>query len=178
LRSSRKRQELFETERTILTKVKNENVVRLYECIETPEYQYLVMEYCKHGDLHDYIKAKPNSTLAEEEAMGILVQILNGFKGLHEILVIHRDIKLRNILVAENDRIKIADFGLSKISEEGVATTIVGTPYTKAPEVFSGKRYDNKADIWSLGVIFYQMLYRLSYPYTAKNEKALFEGIK
>jgi serine/threonine-protein kinase ULK/ATG1 len=153
-------------------------VVKLYECIETNEYHYLVMEYCKYGDLHDYIKTKPSGTLAEEEAMDILVQILNGFKGLHEILVIHRDIKLRNILVAENCRIKIADFGLSKISEEGIATTIVGTPYTKAPEVFSGKRYDNKADIWSLGVIFYQMLFKLSYPYTAKIEKALFDNIK
>jgi serine/threonine-protein kinase ULK/ATG1 len=150
----------------------------MYEFFETPEYHYLVMEYCKYGDLHDYIKQKPNSTLTEEEAVEFLMQILNGFKGLHEILVIHRDIKLRNILVAENDKIKIADFGLSKISEEGVATTIVGTPYTKAPEVFSGKKYDNRADIWSLGVIFYQMLFRLSYPYTAKNEKTLFDNIK
>lgn len=74
------------------------------------------MEYCKYGDLHDYIKGKPTSTLTEEEALNILVQILNGFKGLHEILVIHRDIKLRNILVAEGEKIKIADFGLSKIS--------------------------------------------------------------
>lgn len=57
--------------------------MRLYDCIDKPNHHYLVMEYCKYGDLHDYIKGKPTSTLTEEEALNILVQILNGFKGLH-----------------------------------------------------------------------------------------------
>jgi serine/threonine protein kinase len=74
---------------------------------------------------------------------------------LQALFVIHRDLKLKNILV--NDGIlKIADFGLSKMGELGV--THVGTPYTKAPEVYKGRgriNYNNKADIWSLGVIFY-----------------------
>lgn len=102
------------------------------------------------------------------------MQILNGFKGLHEHMVLHRDIKLKNIMV-HNSTLKIADFGLSKFGE--LATTVVGTPYTKAPEVFNKKTYDNRADIWSLGIIFYQMLFKLQYPFTATTEKELFNKI-
>ena len=103
--------------------------------------------------------------MSEDQAIDALTQILNGFKGLHGQMVLHRDIKLKNIMV-HNSTLKIADFGLSKFGE--VATTVVGTLYTKAPEVFKKTAYDNKVDIWSLGIIFYQMLFKLQYPFTAK----------
>ena len=150
-----------------MRRVTNENVVKLYESLETEEYNLLVMEYCNDGDLHHYIKDVLGGAMTEDQALGSLIQILNGFKGLHEQLVLHRDIKLKNIMV-HNGVLKIADFGLSKMGS--VATTVVGTPYTKAPEVFKKKKYDNKADIWSLGIIFYQMIFRLQYPFTAKTE--------
>lgn len=92
--------------------------------------------------------------MTEKEAVGYFIQILNGFKGLHLNFIIHRDLKLKNVLV-HDEKLKIADFGLSKIGEVG--KTHVGTPYTKAPEIFKGKGkllYDNKADIWSMGIIF------------------------
>lgn len=151
-----------------MEKIQNENVIKLLDHIETKEKHYLVMDYCNQGDLDSYIKslkAQNKKPLSEEMAKNFLKQLLNGFKGLHELFVIHRDLKLKNILV--NDGIlKIADFGLSKVGELGV--THVGTPYTKAPEVFKGRgriRYNNKADIWSLGVIFYQLLFDLKYPF-------------
>lgn len=81
-------------------------------------------------------------------------QILDGFKSLRKQGIIHRDIKLKNILVTKNNVLKIADFGLA--IKETHAKSMVGTPYTKAPEVYEGlKKYTDKADIWSLGIIFY-----------------------
>lgn len=80
-------------------------------------------------------------------------QILRGFESLRKQKIIHRDVKLKNILV-QGETLKIADFGLA-IKQE-IATSQVGTPYTKAPEVYEGiSGYSDKADIWSLGVIFY-----------------------
>jgi serine/threonine protein kinase len=82
-------------------------------------------------------------------------------------MILHRDVKLKNIMV-NNTIIKIADFGLSKFGSK--TTTILGSPIVKAPEVFSKKSYDNKVDIWSLGIIFYQMLFKLKYPFIANTE--------
>lgn len=138
--------------------VKNENVISLLDHIETKDKHYLVMEYCNGGDLDSYIKLlreKNKQLLSERQAKEFLKQLLNGFQGLQALFVIHRDLKLKNILVHDGI-LKIADFGLSKVGELGV--THVGTPYTKAPEVYKGRgriTYNNKADIWSLGVIFY-----------------------
>ncbi|CAD8106723.1 unnamed protein product [Paramecium sonneborni] len=181
LEKVKKRQELFQTEKRIMQMIVNENVISLIDHIETKDKHYLVMEYCNGGDLDSYIKLlreKNKQPLSERQAKEFLKQLLNGFKGLQDMFVIHRDLKLKNILVHDGI-IKIADFGLSKVGEVGV--TQVGTPYTKAPEVFKGRgriRYDNKADIWSLGVIFYQMLFDLQYPFVGQNEKDLFDNIE
>ena len=99
-----------------------------------------------------------------------LKQILNGFKGLHEQSVMHRDFKLANILL--HDRIcKIADLGFAKMMKETDLTqTVLGTGLTMAPEVLKGMPYGLKADIWSIGVVFYQLLTG-KYPYSGPNYK-------
>lgn len=91
-------------------------------------------------------------------------QIINGFKGLHEHNVIHRDLKSANILL-KGGIAKIADLGFAKqLQPGGVAFTQCGTALTMAPEVHQGNPYDLKVDIWSLGVVFYQMIYG-KYPF-------------
>lgn len=89
-------------------------MVKLYTSLETDEHHLLVMEYCNNGDLHDYIKKNLGGFMTEDQAIEALTQILNGFKDLIGLMVLHRDIKLKNIMV-HNSTLKIADFGLSKL---------------------------------------------------------------
>lgn len=89
----------------------------------------------------------------------------------------HRDFKLANIL-KHNGIIKIADFGFSKmLGNDAIATTMLGSPLNMAPEILGGKNYNNKADIWSIGICFYELLFGKS-PYTAKNIVELLQKIK
>ncbi|EAR85140.2 Serine/Threonine kinase domain protein (macronuclear) [Tetrahymena thermophila SB210] len=158
----------------------NENVIRFIDQVRQDDNLYIIMELCQqnlHQKISNIRKKKGTSVaLTESEAVGYMKQILNGFRSLRKQNIIHRDIKLKNILV-KNNVLKIADFGLA-INKE-YASSQVGTPYTKAPEVYDGvSRYSDKADIWSLGIIFYQMLFDLNYPFPAKDERELQNKIK
>lgn len=97
---------------------------------------------------------------------------MNGFKVLHENKIMHRDVKLANIFL-HDDIVVIGDFGFAKMGD--VAVTNLGTPMTMAPELLlsnSNKSYSSKADLWSLGVCFYHMLYG-KMPFEAKTYEAL-----
>jgi serine/threonine-protein kinase ULK/ATG1 len=135
----------------------NCNIIRLYDLKKTPNNFYLILEFCNEGDLQAYIKRKKN--LTEDEAVEFLVLILHGFKTLVKNKVLHRDFKLANILLHDG-QIKIADFGFAKLmTEDEYAKTVLGSPLNMAPEVINGKEYNNKADIYSIGVCFYEMLF-------------------
>jgi serine/threonine-protein kinase ULK/ATG1 len=135
----------------------NPNIIRLYDLKKTNNNFYLIMEYCNEGDLAVYLKR--TRTLSEKEAVGFLLQILNGFRTLVAKKVLHRDFKLANIL-KHNGQLKIADFGFSKLlGGEDFTSTVLGSPLHMAPEVIGGNEYNNRADVWSLGTVFYEMLY-------------------
>ena len=158
--------ELLENEIKVLRTCDNINIIKLYDIKKTSNNIYLMLEYCNEGDLMQYMKQKKK--LSEEEAVEILVQILNAFKTLIKNNIMHRDFKLPNVL-KHNGIIKIADFGFSKmLGEDSFATTMLGSPLNMAPEILGGKDYNNKADIWSIGTCFYEMLFEKP-PYTAKN---------
>ena len=102
---------------------------------------------------------KERKKLTELEAIEYLIQILNGFKTLVKYKILHRDFKLAN-LMKHNNSIKIADFGFSKIMENDSKTdTMLGSPLNMAPQILNQDSYDNKADIWSLGTVFYEMIF-------------------
>lgn len=103
---------------------------------------------------------KKNGKLTQKKAVVFLKQIINGFKALHEKNIIHRDFKNDNILLNE-EQVKIADFGFARQFNSNVSKTYsqVGTPITMAPEVHEGSSYGLKADVWSLGVVFYELIY-------------------
>jgi len=168
--------ELLESEIEVLSKCDNPNIIKLYDIKKTPNNIYLFLEYCDSGSLSDYLRQNPN--ISESEAMGIFLQVLNAFRTLNEQKIMHRDLKLENILLHKG-KVKVADFGFSKLLDEGsMAKTLLGSPMTMAPEIYDGTPYDFKADVWSLGVCLYQLLYRGRYPFTGKSLAALFWNIQ
>ena len=104
--------DLLETEIKVLKQCNNDNIIKLYDIKKTANNFYLIMEYCNEGDLLQYLKDK--NQLPEDEATDFLLQILNGFKTLEKNKIMHRDLKLANIL-KHDGQIKIADFGFSKL---------------------------------------------------------------
>lgn len=148
----------MENEIKVLKTCDNRNIIKLYDIKKTANNFYLIIEYCNEGDLMALLKKK--KTLSEEEAIEFFVQMLNAFKTLVRNKIMHRDFKLANILMHDGE-IKIADFGFSKLlgNNEEFTETMLGSPLNMAPEVLGGRKYDTKADIWSLGTCFYELLF-------------------
>lgn len=169
--SNSKLRKLFDTEMAVMSKINHPNILHLFEYLETKNNYYLVIQYCDSGDLETHVKK--NQCLEEEESVYFLMQIMNGFKELHKHKIMHRDFKLANIFLHQ-DRIIIGDFGFAK-SGVDMATTKLGSPITMAPELLTAGsivRYTNKADLWSIGVCFFQMIFGKP-PWNAKNLKDL-----
>lgn len=176
IQGNAKLMKLFDTEMAVMSKIKHPNIMHLYEYMETGNNYYLVIQYCNNGDLEEHIKKA--KSLSEEEGVYFLMQIMNGFRELHKYKIMHRDFKLANIFLNE-DSIVIGDFGFAK-SGADMATTKLGTPLTMAPELLnagSNLNYTNKADLWSIGVCFYQMLFGCA-PFKVQSMTELQQKVK
>ncbi|CAD8133875.1 unnamed protein product [Paramecium octaurelia] len=151
--------ELLKDEISVLAKIDSPNVLKLEHYFQSKSNCYIVMEYCNGGDLERYW-TKEGKKIKEQKAIEIVIQILNGLSELHKQNVIHRDIKLANILM-HNDQIKIADLGFCKQlqNQDMEVSLCLGTPGTMAPEVAAFESYGLQSDIFSIGCIFYQLLY-------------------
>ncbi|XP_074435474.1 hormonally up-regulated neu tumor-associated kinase-like [Larus michahellis] len=141
--------------------IKHPNVARLYETLETDNSYYMVMELCLGGDLLDRICDKKR--LAEREVRRYTRQILSAVEHLHCQGIVHRDLKIENFLLDENNNIKIVDFGLSNTAKfEGLSQELLhtqcGSPAYAAPELLAQRKYGPKVDIWSIGVSTFAML--------------------
>ena len=136
----------------------SDNIVKIYETYETKKHICIVMEYICAGDLLSYIKKR--SKLTESVSKYIFKQIILALKYIHSHNIIHRDIKLDNILIDLDNNIKICDFGVSKIIKKGdIMVEQCGTPAYIAPEILKNKGYEGfGVDIWSAGVVLYAML--------------------
>lgn len=132
------------------------------------------MEYCEE-DLTKTIKSFVGN---EDKAKEALRQIIVGFKELTKIGIVHRDLKPANILVSKGV-LKLADFGLAKFvenSENSLLKSCVGTPLYMAPQILRRENYSPKCDVWSVGVIFYEMLFGRP-PWTGSSEQNLLHNI-
>lgn len=165
-----KLKQLIQSEISILRSCDNPNVVKLIDEFDYKDHKFIVLEYCNGLELGDILLRE--TKIDEPTAISYLKQILNGFKGLHEVKAMHRDFKVQNVMLHDNI-CKIVDLGFGKQLLEGEVTrTKLGSNLTMAPEVMQGFPYDFKADIWSIGVVFYQMLFG-HFPFEGRNPAIL-----
>jgi len=146
----------------IMCQLDHPSIVRLEEVYESDTEIYLIQELCTGGDLFDRLDAQPDYHYTEAECARLVKQMLSSVRYLHSKKIIHRDLKLENFLFSSpdaNSPLKMIDFGLSKhFTHLGeLQHECVGTPYTVAPEVIRAE-YDEKIDIWALGVIAFLLL--------------------
>ena len=162
----------------LLKQIDNINIVKLYEVIETSSYLYLVMEYIEGISLLDTIRRDENHYLEEQRALKIFIQIIKAIMYCQSKNICHRDIKLENILITKDDIVKIIDFGFAvKTDKETYQNLFCGSPSYMAPEIVNKEKYIAQySDIWSLGVLFYSMLYG-RFPFKANAQEDLFKVI-
>ena len=158
----------------------NKNTVKFYEYFDNEKEFAMVIELCDNNLTK--LLAKKESPYNIHELYEILIQLNNTFKIMAKNKLSHRDIKLENILIKnENQKnvLKLTDYGVSKqlINISNKFSTKVGTPAFMAPEVLEGKEYNNKCDLWSLGVAIYVLIFK-EYPYKGATEVALLKEIK
>ncbi|XP_059636397.1 CBL-interacting serine/threonine-protein kinase 8 isoform X2 [Cornus florida] len=143
----------------IMKLVRHPYVVRLHEVIASRTKIYIILEFITGGELFD--KIVHHGRLSEAESRGYFQQLIDGVDYCHSKGVYHRDLKPENLLLDSQGNLKISDFGLSALPEQGVSLlrTTCGTPNYVAPEVLSHKGYDGAAaDVWSCGVILYVLI--------------------
>jgi serine/threonine protein kinase len=134
------------------------NILKLHDYYFTSNNTYIITEYCNQGDLATILKKCGN--IPEVEALKILKHITNGFKEQIKKGIIHRDIKPANIFL-KNGIPKIADYGFSKMANAPKDKIYynVGTPLYMCPSTIKNNNYSEKTDIWSIGILYYELLY-------------------
>lgn len=150
----------FDREARSLAKLSHPNIVKVYDYGEYENFPYLVMEYLAGGTLRSQI----GKTIQFDEAARLLVPITKALAYAHQQGIVHRDVKPTNILLSATGDPLLSDFGIAKLLHTGEAMTLtgpgasVGTPEYTAPEQSTGKPVDHRADIYSLGVVFYELV--------------------
>ena len=138
----------------------------------------MVMEYADGGDLYRKIKESyvRKRLFEESEIWRIFIQLVKGLKALHDLNILHRDLKSANVFLMNDGSVKLGDLNVSKVEKKGMGYTQTGTPYYASPEVWNDKPYGTKSDIWSLGCILYEMI-TLRPPFRAKSMEELYKKV-
>ncbi|XP_034028466.1 NUAK family SNF1-like kinase 1 [Thalassophryne amazonica] len=160
----------------ITSSLRHANIIRFHEVFESRDKIVIVMEYASRGELYDYIQERRK--LPETEARGIFRQITSAVHYCHKNGVVHRDLKLENILLDQDLNVKLADFGLSNHFQRGtLLQTYCGSPLYAAPEIVKGLPYQGpEVDCWALGVLLYALVYS-SMPFDGASHTTLKEQI-
>ncbi len=170
--------DIIKNEINIHSKLSHENIIRLYNVYEDENSINLILEYAKNGNLYELLSQPENKKgLDEQRAFDYFIQVVNAVYYLHQNNIIHRDIKPENILIGKKGLLKLCDFGWAKELTLENRSTFCGTVEYMAPEIFGSENYDFGVDIWSLGILLYEMVIGHS-PFKAKNMKSVILNIK
>ena len=177
-----------EFENMKICSINNNNSVKCYEYFINEEYFVIIMEYCDK-DLSKLLMQKISGNekgFSSEEILEIMKQLNNALKIMKQNNIVHRDLKLENILIKYNDRehknftIKLTDYGSSKrltSLSKNYCKTNTGTTIYMAPEILKGEEYNYKCDLWSIGIIIYRLFFGKS-PFHGESEEALIKNIE
>ena len=181
----------LKTEIEIMKKFDNINIIKLYTNIEEEHFFYLIMEYCNGKDLKQYITENNQGLQLPDKFYKIILrQLAEGMKYYKSKNIIHRDLKLENIMICfddyKNPQIKIIDFGISKLKEDEneMAESLVGSPVNMDPRILKGfinntkLEYGFEVDIWGFGVLSYYLLFGNNMPFPSKSKIELDEKYK
>lgn len=158
----------------IMNKLNHKNIIKLYETIHTDKYVFLILELCE-TDLYTYIN---NNEINEQDTKFIIKQIIEAIKYIMDNNIVHRDLKPHNILINKQSKIiKICDFGFAKeFKDTLMSDTVCGSPLYMAPELLQNQKYNIKSDIWSIGIIMYEIVMK-DHPFKANNISDLIHKI-
>jgi len=168
--------ERFVLEAQTAAALSHPNICTIHEIDEEDGKSFIAMEYVEGQSLKEKIEKGP---LEIDEALNISMQVAEGLEEAHKKGIIHRDIKSANIMVTDNGQAKVMDFGLAKVKGATLLTregTTLGTVAYMSPEQAKGKEIDNRSDIWSLGVVMYEMLSR-ELPFKGEREASILYSV-
>src|SRR5512145_824449 len=149
------------------------NIVTIYDVGRSGDIAYIAMEFLQGRELRDIMN--DDQLLPVDQAIDIVAQVASGLAYAHEHGIVHRDIKPSNIMVARDGHVKITDFGIARMASSAVRTQtgmVLGSPKYMSPEQVMGKLADQRSDIFSLGVMLYEMLTGQA-PFTGENVNAI-----
>lgn len=178
LNEKEKRNALNEVQ--LLSRVSHPNVISYKEGFFDKESGSLclLMEFASGGDLYKKVQAhkRARTFFSEEFLWDLLASLCSALCSLHELNIMHRDLKSANVFLTAEGRIKLGDLNVAKVAEEGMVHTQTGTPYYASPEVWRDAPYGTKSDIWSLGCVLHEAA-ALKPPFTAEDMQGLFRQV-
>lgn len=163
----------------MLANMDSKYVIKYYDCFLEDGKLNIVMQYAPNGTMHSRLQAQRGKSLAEDKIWKFFIQALLGLCHVHSKKIIHRDIKSLNLFFDAEDNVLVGDLGIAKVLSPNTmfARTIVGTPYYLSPELCEDQPYNEKSDVWALGVVLYEMCTGGKHPFDAQNEGALIRKI-
>ncbi len=164
----------FRVEAKAAGRLTHRNIVSVYQFGEENDCAYIVMEYVAGRNLRDYIQAPRK--LEVSHVLCLMLQLLDGLHYAHERGIVHRDVKPANLLIADDGRLKITDFGIARTESSNLTrgSSVIGSPGYIAPEQYTDRDVDRRVDVFSAGVLLYQMLSGAT-PFSGTDEAIMYK---